>query len=67
MSVESKEYRIIKREYANPKHPTTFIVEECGQYGWQAIFASQSIFEAKSYLAKYIRIGGEYRDTEIEL
>lgn len=67
MEDTGNEYRIIKREFANPKHPTQFIVEHKGQYSWQAIFASRSIFEAKSYLAKYMRIGGEYRDTEIEL
>jgi hypothetical protein len=61
-----KEYRIVKREHADPKSKNVFIVQESSTYGWETMYASQSIFEAKSYLAKYKRLGGEYRETVVE-
>jgi hypothetical protein len=63
---KTKEYRVVKREFANPKNNNMFIVQESSTYGWETIFTTSSIFEAKSYLAKYKRIGGSYRETVVE-
>ena len=61
-----KEYRIVKREHADPKSKNVFIVQQSSTYGWETIYTSSSLVEAKSYLAKYKRLGGEYRETVVE-
>lgn len=66
MSVEVRDYRIVKREFADPKNKNIFIIQQSSSYGWETIFTTLSIFEAKSYLAKYKRIGGQYRETVVE-
>jgi hypothetical protein len=61
-----KEYRIVKREHADPKSKNVFIVQQSSTYGWETIYTSSSLVEAKFYLVRYQRIGGQYRETVVE-